>query len=77
MEYLLDKAVDLNDNSLLFKNNVEYALAKFTQDNKMTKRSMGMFFNNPDFTPIGEHLSYRNIDEMKVLLTELPYGKRT
>ncbi len=45
------------------------------QDSKMTKRSMRMFFNNPDLAPMREHLSYKNVDEMRVLLTELPYGK--
>ncbi len=47
------------------------------QDSKMTKGLMGMFFNNPDLAPMREHLSYKNVDEMRALLTELPYGKVT
>ncbi len=75
MAYLADKPVVLNNNGLPFKNNVEYAWVKFMQDNKMTKKSMGMFFNNPDLAPMRKHLSYKNVDEMRALLTELPYGK--
>ena len=43
----------------------------------MTKESMGKFFNNPDLASIQEHLSYKIMDEMKTLVTELPYGKVT
>ncbi len=75
--YLADKPVVLNDNGLLFKNNVEYAWAKIMQDSKITKVSMGIFFNNPDLAPMREHLSYKNGDEMRALLTELSYGKVT
>ena len=77
MAYLTDKPVVLNDNGLTFKNNVEYAWAKLMQDSKMTKQSTGMFFNNPELAPIREHLSYKNVNEMRVLLTELSYGKVT
>ena len=42
------------------------------QDSKITKRSMGMFFNNLDLAPMREYLSYKNVDEMKALLTKLP-----
>ena len=45
------------------------------QDSKMTKKSMRMFFNNLDLTLMQEHLSYKSVDEMRALLTELPYGK--
>ena len=45
------------------------------QDSKIIKSSMGIFFNNPHLTPKQEHLSYKNVDEMKVLLTKLPYAK--
>ena len=75
--YLADKLIILNDNSLSLKNNVEYAKAKLIQDSKMIKGSMGMSFNNPDLAPMREHLSYKSVDEMKALLTELPYGKVT
>ncbi len=38
---------------------------------------MGRFFNNPDLAPMREHLSYKNVDKIRALLTELPYGKVT
>ncbi len=63
------------DNRLPFKNNVEYEWARFMQASKMTKGSMTMFFSNLTLAPMREHLSYKNMDEMRVLLTELPYGK--
>ena len=47
------------------------------QDSKMTKKSIGIFFNNPDLASMQEHLSYKNVDEMKALLTKLLYGKIT
>ena len=47
------------------------------QDSKMTKRSMGIFFNNPDLALMRKYLSYKSVDEMRALLTELPYGKVT
>ena len=47
------------------------------QDSKITKKSIRMFFNNPDLVPIQEHLSYKSVDEIRVLLTELPYDKVT
>ena len=47
------------------------------QDSKMTKESMGIFFNNPDLAPIWEHLSYKRVDKMRALLTELLYDKVT
>lgn len=34
------------------------------QDNKITKRSMGMFFNNSDLASMQKHLSYKNINEI-------------
>ena len=40
MAYLADTPVVLYDNGLLFKNNVEYAWAKFMQNSKMTKESI-------------------------------------
>ena len=77
MAYLPDIPVVLNDNDLPFKNNVEYAWAKFMQESKITKGSIGIFFNNLDLAPMWEHLSYKSVDEIKALLTELPYGKVT
>lgn len=53
--YLIDILVILNNNGLLFKNNIEYIWKKFIQDNKITKRLMRMFFNNPDLTLIENH----------------------
>ena len=47
------------------------------QDSKMTKGSMGMFFNNLNLIPMQEHLSFKNADKMRALLTELLYGKVT
>ena len=43
----------------------------------MTKSLMGRFFNNPDLVSICKHLSYKSVDEMKALITELLYGKVT
>ena len=77
MVYLADIPVVLNDNGFPFKNNVEYAWAKFMQDSKMTKGSIGIFFNNLDLAPMQEHLSFKNVDEMKALLTKLSYSKVT
>ena len=38
---------------------------------------MGIFFNNSNLALMQKHLSYKSVDEMKVLLTELPYDKVT
>ncbi len=38
---------------------------------------MIMFFSNPTLASMREYLSNKNIDKMRVLLTELPYGKVT
>lgn len=67
--------VIINDNRFLFKNNIEYAWAKFMQVNKMIKRLMGIFFNNPDLAPMWKYLSYQNVNEMRTLLTELVYDQ--
>ncbi len=53
------------DNRLPFKNNVEYEWAMFMQVSKMTKGSMTMFLSNPTLAPMREHLSYKNVDEMR------------
>ena len=45
------------------------------QASKMRKRLMTMFFSNPILILIWEHLSYKNIDKIKALLTKLLYGK--
>ncbi len=47
------------------------------QASKMTKGLMIMFFSNPTLASMWEHLSYKNVDKMKTLLTKLPYGKVT
>ncbi len=65
------------DNQLSFKNNIKYEWASFMKVSKMMKGSMTMFFSNPTLAPIREYLSYKNIDEIKTLLTELRYGKIT
>lgn len=45
------------------------------QDSKITKRSLRMFFNNPDLVFIQKHLIYKNVYKMKALLRELLYDK--
>lgn len=45
------------------------------QDSKMTKTLIEMFFNNLNLIPRQEHLSYENIDKIKVLLIKLLYNK--
>ena len=77
MAYLEDTQIVLNDNRLPFKNNIKYTWAKFIQDSKMIKGLMEMFFNNPDLAPIWKYLSYKNMDKIRPLLTELLYGKIT
>ncbi len=76
MADVTDKQGDA-DNKLPLKNNVEYEWARFIQASKMTKGSMIMFFSNPTLTPMREHLRYKNVDEMRALLIELPYSKVT
>lgn len=69
---------DVEDkNRLLFKNNVVYVWARFRQASKMTKKLMTIFFTNPNLTLMQEHLSYKNIDEMRTLFIELLYSKVT
>ncbi len=65
------------DNQLPFKNNVEYEWARFMQVSKMTNGSMTICFSNLTLALMQEHLSYKNVDEMKALLTELLYSKVT
>ena len=69
MVYLADTQVVLNNNGFSIKNNVEYIWVKFIQDSKMTKESIEIFFNNPELAFIQTHLSYKSVNEMKVLLT--------
>ena len=45
------------------------------QVGKMTKKSMIMFFSNPTLTYIWKYCNYKNMDKIKTLLIELPYGK--
>ena len=47
------------------------------QVSKMTKKLITMFLSNPTLAPIWEHLSYKNVDKIKALLTELLYNKVT
>ncbi len=47
------------------------------QASKMTKGSMTIFFSNHTLAPMRKHLSYKNVDEMRALLIELPYSKVT
>ena len=62
------------DNCLPFKNNITY---KFIQTSKMMKKLITMFFSNPTLALMREYLSYKNVDKMGALLTELLYGKVT
>lgn len=75
--YLADMSVIANDNCFPFNNNVEYVQTKFMQSSKMTKVLVRMFFNNLALAPIWKHLSYKNVNEMRALLIELPYSKVT
>ncbi len=36
---------------------------------------MAIFFRNTTLAPMREYLSYKNVEEIRVLLTELPYGQ--
>ena len=64
-------------NCLLFKNNVEYKWVRFIQGSKMRKGLMTIFFSNPTLALMQEYLSYKNINKIKVLLTELLYSNVT
>lgn len=54
----------VNNNYFLFKNNVEYAWAKFIQANKM-------------LVSMRKYLSYNKKNKIKTLLTKLLYSKIT
>lgn len=73
--YMEDILVDIDNNYYLFKKSVDYVWAKFMQAGKISKKSIDMFFNNPNSTLMGEQLTYKNVDQMWALLTELPYNK--
>lgn len=45
------------------------------KNNKMTKNLMKIFLNNLDLVPIQEYLSYKNMDEINLLLIKLAYNK--
>ena len=47
------------------------------QDNKMMKGLMRIFFNNPGLVLMREYFSYKSVDKMRILLTELLYSKVT
>ena len=59
------------------KNIVEYKWVRFLQANKITKKLMTIFFNNPILPPMQKYLTYKNMDKIKAWLTELPYDKIT
>lgn len=69
---MADVPAGVDNNCHSFKNSVDYAWAEFMHTSKMPKESMSMFFNNPDLAPMREHLSYKNLDEMRALLTAPP-----
>ena len=58
------------NNCFLFENNVKYDWARIIQASKQIKKSMIIFFINPNLTPMWKHLSYKNIYKIKVLLTQ-------
>lgn len=74
MAYIKDIQVNIDNNCYLFKNNVDYILAKFIQASKILKRSIDMFFSNFNLASIKKQLSYKNVNKMQVLLTELQYN---
>lgn len=74
MTYIANIVIDQNNNCFLLKNNVEYLWAKFIQASKIPKKLISIFFNNLN-SPMQQHLSYKNINKMKLLLTKLIYGK--
>ena len=45
------------------------------QTSKMPKRSMTMFFTNLNLALMQAHLSYKNVDKIRALLTELLYTR--
>ena len=75
MVYIADIPFKQNNNCFLFKNKIKYARVEFMQISKILKKSIDMFFNNPNLAPIQQHLSYTNIDKIRMLLTKLPYNK--
>ena len=73
MVYMKNILVDVNNNCPLFRHNVDYAWAKFLQVSTMLKESMGIFFSNSDLAFIQQWLSYKKVDQIRALFTELPY----
>ena len=63
------------DNCLLFKKNIEYKWARFIQASKISKRLIIMFFSNLTLALIPKHLSYKNVDKIKIPLIKLLYDK--
>lgn len=43
----------------------------------MLKKSIDIFFNNPDLAPIKQYLSYKNVEKIRILLIKLSYNKIT
>lgn len=65
------------DNRLLFKNNLEYVWTRIIQNIKMIKESIAIFLTYLDLVLMQEYLSYKNVDNIWILLTELLYNKIT
>lgn len=57
----------LNNNNLLFENNVEQIWANFIQASIITKKSIKKFFNNLDLATMQKYLSYKNMNKIKAL----------
>ena len=74
MAYLTDIPIKQNNNCIPFENNVVYTWTRFIQTYKMLKGLIDMFFNNFDLAPMQKHLSHKNINKMRTLLTKLLYG---
>ena len=63
-----------DNNHFPFEDNDEYIWARFMQASKMIKELMTIFLvTNLTLTPMRKYLSYKNVDKMKALLTELSY----
>lgn len=74
---MADIPIEQNNSCFLFKNNVNYIYTKFIPINKLFKELINIFFNNPNFVLMQQYLSYKNLDKIKMLLTELLYNKVT
>lgn len=75
MIYMVNILVFVGNNYFSFKNNIEYIWVKFMQANKMTKKSIEIFFKNLNLAMMQKHLNYKNVNKIKALLIELLYSK--